>query len=336
MPMKYLLAALMVFVVITVVAGGLWMDYRCTIDAPLGNRETVYFEIGKGQSLSAITQALQARGLIEKPYWFRLLALAEKAQTRLKYGEYEIPANTTPRQLLTMFATGKVRHYSLTFVEGWNFRQIVEALSRQADLTHHIDGKSPAEVMGLIDAPGEDAEGRFFPDTYFYTKGTSDLELLRRAYRKMQAVLAEEWQGRAEGLSLHAPYEALILASIVEKETGVVDERSRIAGVFNRRLAKGMPLQTDPTVIYGMGVAYAGNIGAEDLLRDTPYNTYVHPGLPPTPIAMPGLQAIHAALHPDMGESLYFVARGDGTHVFSNTLAEHNKAVDQYQKNRHE
>jgi len=332
--MKRWLAGMGVLVAFTV--GGLWADYRHAADAPLENHETVYFEIAKGQSLAAVAEALQARGVVAKPRWFRLLAWAENVSTRLKYGEYEIPAQTTPRQLLALFASGKVRHYSITFVEGWSFRQMAEALNRQAALTHHIEGKQPREIMGMIDAPGEDAEGRFYPDTYFFSRGTDDLELLKRAYRKMQAVLAEEWQGRAPGLPLRTPYEALILASIVEKETGLPEERPKIAGVFIRRLQKGMLLQTDPTVIYGMGEAYAGNIGKEDLLRESPFNTYAHAGLPPTPIAMPGVAALRAALHPEPGDSLYFVARGDGGHVFSNTLAEHNKAVDHYQINRHD
>jgi len=332
--MKRLLAFAVLAVLL--VMGGLWLDYRHTIDSPLGNRETVYFEITKGQSLPAIAEALQARGLTGRPRWFRLLAWAEKASNRLKYGEYEIPPQTTPRQLLALFASGKVRHFSVTFVEGWGFRQMAEALDRQAGLGHQIEGKSPREIMGMIDAPGEDAEGRFFPDTYFFTRGTDDLELLKRAYRKMQTVLAEEWRGRVPDSPLRNPYEALTLASIVEKESALAEERPRIAGVFSRRLAKGMPLQTDPTVIYGMGESYAGNIRKEDLLRDTPFNTYLHTGLPPTPISMPGIEALRAALHPERGDSLYFVARGSGGHVFSKTLAEHNKAVDQFQKNRHD
>lgn len=318
------------------VLAGLWLDYRHTVDSPLANRETVYFEIAKGQSLPSIAESLRSKGLTGRPRWFRLLAWADGSQGRLKYGEYEIPPQTTPRQLLALFASGKVRHYSLTFVEGWTFRQMVEALNRQAALAHRIEGKTPREIMGLIDAPGEDAEGRFYPDTYFFSRGTEDVELLRRAYRKMQAVLAQEWQGRAQGLPLRSPYEALILASIVEKETSLAEERPRIAGVFSRRLQRGMLLQTDPAVIYGMGEAYAGDIRKEDLLRDSPFNTYVRAGLPPTPISMPGAAALRAALHPEPGDSLYFVARGDGGHVFSNSLAEHNKAVDQYQRNRHD
>lgn len=318
------------------VIGGLWLDYRLAIDSPMANRDTVYFEITKGQSLPAIAEALRERGLIDRSRWFRLLAWSEKTASRLKYGEYEIPPQTTPRQLLALFASGKVRHFSLTFVEGWSFRQMVEALNRQSALTHHIQGKPPREIMGMIDAPGEDAEGRFFPDTYFFARGTDDLELLRRAYRKMQVVLADEWRSKAQDSPLRSPYEALILASIVEKESALASERPRIAGVFSRRLLKAMPLQTDPTVIYGMGDAFAGNLRKEDLLRDMPFNTYLHTGLPPTPISMPGIESLRAALHPEQGDTLYFVARGGGAHVFSKTLAEHNKAVDQFQKNRHD
>ncbi len=325
-----------VAVSLAILGGGLWSDYRRSMDSPLKNAETVYFEITKGQSLKHIAEDLQARGWLDRPYWFRLMAWAEHAAKQIKFGEYEIPVNTTPRQLLGLFVSGKVRHYSLTFVEGWTFKQMVDALSRQPILVHQLDGKSPDEIMGMIGATGEAAEGRFYPDTYFFTKGIADLELLRQAYRKMQKVLADEWQSKAQGLPLHNPYEALILASIVEKETGLAEERNKIAGVFSRRLAKGMLLQTDPTVIYGMGDAYQGNIRKEDLLRDTPFNTYTRRGLPPTPIAMPGIDAIHATLHPDSGDSLYFVARGGGAHVFSSTLAEHNKAVNEFQRHHHE
>ncbi len=316
--------------------GGLWTDYHMSMDSPLKNQETAYFEITKGQSLKAIADGLQGKGLLARPFWFRLMAWAGNASKRMKFGEYEIPVQTTPRQLLGLFTSGKVRHYGLTFIEGWTFKQMVEAMNREPGIVHQTEGKSPVEIMGLMDSPGEQAEGRFYPDTYFFSKGTADIEILKRSYRKMQTVLADEWQAKAQGLPLHNPYEALILASIVEKESALAEERNKIAGVFSRRLAKGMLLQTDPSVIYGMGEAYTGNIRKEDLHRDTPFNTYVHTGLPPTPISMPGIGAIRASLHPDSGASLYFVARGDGGHVFSNTLAEHNKAVDQFQKNRHE
>lgn len=333
--MKKSLPVVSIFLV-SLLIGALWADYLNFVESPLENKDPAYFEISKGQTLPEIAESLRARGLIDRPRWFRLLAWQDNLSTRLKFGEYEIPPQTTPRQLLALFASGKVRHYSITFVEGWTFRQMADALNRQPALAHRIEGKSPGEVMGMIDAPGEDAEGRFFPDTYFFSRGAEDLEILKRAYRKMQVVLAEEWLGRGEGIAVRNPYEALILASIVEKETSLPDERFRISGVFNRRLAKGIWLQTDPTVIYGMGEAFQGNLRKEDLLHDTPFNTYAHPGLPPTPIAMPGSDALHAALHPDSSGCLYFVARGDGGHVFSNTLAEHNKAVEQYQKNRHD
>ena len=316
--------------------GWLWMDYRDTVDSSLGNTETVYFEIFKGQGLAAIAASLKQQGVIQKPYWFRVLAYAERSATKLKYGEYEIPPHTTMRQLLARFVSGKVRQHTVTFIEGWRFQQVLAALSQHPALAHRVAGKSVDEIMNLLGAPGEQPEGRFYPDTYFFTKGTEDLELLKRAYRKMKTALEQEWQGRADGLPLASPYEALVLASIVEKETARADERPLIAGVFSRRLAQGMLLQTDPTVIYGMGEGFKGDIRKEDLVRDTPYNTYVHAGLPPTPIAMPGVASIRAVLHPDTGASLYFVARGDGSHVFSNTLDEHQQAVEQFQMNHHD
>lgn len=319
----------------SLLGGWFWMDYRAAVDAPLGHETTLYFEIGRGQNLAQVAAALRDRGIFRKTHWLRVLAWQENAALRLKYGEYEIPPSVTPRQLLQMFVQGKVRQYGMAFIEGWRFRDMLEAMGHQAALTRELDGKTPEEIMGALEAPNEHPEGRFFPDTYFYAKGVADRELLSRAYRKMQVVLAEEWAERARDLPLKSPYEALILASIVEKETARPEERAQIAGVFLRRLAKGMPLQTDPTVIYGMGAAYRGNIRKEDLERDTPYNTYKRAGLPPTPIAMPGAASLHAAMHPETGDSLYFVAKGDGSHVFSSNLADHNKAVAQYQLKRH-
>lgn len=319
-----------------VILAGAMADYYACVDWPMHNSESTPLEVSKGQSLKSVAELLRGKGLIDKPYWVRYLAWMEKSSTRLKYGEYDIPPGTTPRQALALFSSGKVRHYSLKFVEGWNFNQLVDALSHQAALACAVGDRQPTEIMAQLGVQGENPEGRFYPDTYFFVKGDSDLEVLKRAYHKMQTVLADEWQGREPGLPLRSPYEALILASIVEKETGQADERPQIAGVFVRRLASGMLLQTDPTVIYGMGAAYVGNIRKDDLLRDTPYNTYTRSGLPPTPICMPGAAAIHAAVHPAPGTSLYFVARGDGSHVFSTTLAEHNKAVEFYQKKNHD
>jgi UPF0755 protein len=316
--------------------GWLWMDYRAALDRPLGLESPAYFEIAKGDSLARITARLKAQGIVSSPVWFRFRAYLDGSARHLKYGEYEIPPGTTLRELLALFVSGKVRQYPITLVEGWTFRQILSALDQSPPLKKLATGKSPQEIMQIIGAPDEHPEGRFYPDTYFVTKGTSDIEVLKRAYRKMQGVLNEEWANRAEGTTYGTPYESLIVASIVEKETARSDERPLIAGVFTRRLAKGMLLQTDPTIIYGLGDSFTGNIRKEDLLKDTPYNTYVRSGLPPTPIANPGRDSIRAALHPAAGESLYFVARGDGTHVFSDSLEEHRRAVEQFQMRRHD
>ena len=316
----------------SLLAGWLWMDYREAVDTPLGLPAAAIFEIGKGDGLVAITRNLEARGIIAHPLWFEVLVYTGGAHKRLKYGEYEIPPDATPRSLLDMFVAGRVIQHPITVVEGWTFSEMLASLDGNPVLAHQVAGKPAGELMALLGAPGQPPEGRFFPDTYFVTKGTADIEVLKRAYGKMRAVLEKEWRERAGQVPFGSSYEALILASIVEKETARPEERPEVAGVFVRRLGKGMKLQTDPTVIYGMGAAFAGNIRRDDLLRDTPYNTYTRPGLPPTPIALPGLSSIHAALHPNNGASLYFVARGDGTHVFSATLEEHRRAVEQFQK----
>jgi UPF0755 protein len=219
-------------------------------------------------------------------------------------------------------------------VEGWTFRQLLSALRRHEAVRDTLDGLSDEAIMARLGYPGKHPEGRFLPETYQFPRGTSDLEFLRRAYDGMQRALAAAWQGRAEDLPLDSPHEALVLASIVEKETGLASERARIAGVFVRRLRRGMRLQTDPTVIYGLGEAFDGNLRRRDLAADTPYNTYTRAGLPPTPICLPGKAAIEAVMHPAHGTSLYFVARGDGSHQFSDTLEAHNRAVQKYQLNR--
>jgi UPF0755 protein len=224
-----------------------------------------------------------------------------------------------------------VVQYPLTLVEGWTFRQVMEALQADERLEHLIEDPSAEAVMARLGRRGVHPEGRFFPDTYHFTRGSSDLDILKRAHAAMERVLAEEWEARADGLPIESPDEALILASIIEKETGLASERAEIAGVFVRRLRLGMRLQTDPTVIYGLGDDFDGNLRRADLRNDHPYNTYVHAGLPPTPIALPGREAIRAALNPADGETLYFVARGDGSHAFSVTLEEHNRAVRKYQ-----
>lgn len=267
---------------------GLWVDYRETLDRPLGIKETAYFEIAKGEGLSHIADRLKAQGIVTKPLWFKVLAYREGVHTRLRYGEYAIPPNTTLRGLLAMFVAGKVRQHPVALVEGWTFQDLLAALGRHPALVGTTVGKSPEEIMALLGAPGQSPEGRFFPDTYFVTKGTTDLELLRRAHERMRAVLEREWQERAPSVPFASADQALILASIVEKETARPEERPAVAGVLVRRLAKGMRLQTDPTVIYGLGADF-GNLRKSDLKRDTPTTPTPGPVYRPPPSPCPGL-----------------------------------------------
>ena len=249
---------------------------------------------------------------------------------KMKTGEYRLTSKLTTKEFFDHIFSGKVLQYSLAVIEGWSFQQLLDAVNNHPKLMHTISNVAKENIMQKLGLKGH-YEGQFLPDTYHFPNQLSDVEFLKRAYNSMQRVLETEWENRAVGLIYKTPYEALIMASIVEKETGLASERQQIAGVFLRRLAKRMRLQTDPTVIYGMGDKYKGNLRKKDLLRDTPYNTYRRRGLPPTPIALPGRDAIHAALHPAKGNALYFVARGDGSHQFSDTLQEHNRAVIKYQ-----
>jgi UPF0755 protein len=236
--------------------------------------------------------------------------------------------------MLALWRRGEVVQYNLTLVEGWSFRQVREALVRESKLDLTLSELDDEQLMARLGQPGVNPEGRFFPDTYRFVRGMTDLDLLKQAYARLELVLAEEWAARADELPYKEPYDALIMASMIEKETGVSEERGAIAGVFIRRLRIGMRLQTDPTVIYGLGERYKGRLTRAHLREVTPYNTYQIDGMPPTPIALVGREAIHAALHPVAGRSLYFVARGDGSHVFSNSLEAHNRAVREYQLNR--
>ncbi|RYU63170.1 endolytic transglycosylase MltG [Methylolobus aquaticus] len=298
--------------------------------------ETI-FEIRKGESVRGVARRLRAEGISEWPKWLVFQAYWKGVARNLKYGEYVIPPHVSIEQLLALLASGKTRRHSITFVEGWTFDQILNAVQAHPALEHALAGRGRDELLAAIGLAGEHPEGRFFPDTYLFAKGYRDTELLRRANEKMASVLETEWRQRQDGLPYATPTEALTLASIVEKETSIDAERPRVAGVFVRRLRRGMRLQADPTVIYGMGAAYRGDITRQALLSDTPYNTYTRAGLPPTPIAMPGLASLQAALHPDAGDSLYFVAAGNGSHVFSSTLAEHQRAVAAFlKKQRHD
>lgn len=330
-------AVTLLLLIVMLAAAGywLWHDYQRFRSAPLQiSGPGVNYQVKPGTSLIEVANDLSEKGILRQPFYLRALALDMGVSNKIKAGEYLIPAKTTPEKLLDQLVRGKVLEYSLTLIEGWTFKQALAAVRSHPMIVQTLTSLSTDQIMERLGYAGVYPEGRFFPDTYLFPRGTTDTGVLKRAYQRMERVLAEEWQGRTEGLPIKTPYEALILASIVEKETGVADERTQVAGVFTRRLQKGMLLQTDPTVIYGMGETYDGNIRRKDLRADTPYNTYVHPGLTPTPIALPGREAIHAALHPAEGDALYFVATGQGGHYFSATLKEHNQAVQKYQINR--
>ena len=319
------------------IAAGAWLvhDYRRFAATPLAlgtSAQTI--EIARGTSLRGIVDQLRAQHFTPAPYlYWRVLATGMGVSNRLHAGEYALAPGTTPRALLDRMASGKVVQHLFTIVDGWSFAELRAALNAAPKLRHLTRGMSDAAIARAvgIESPTPDPEGWFLPESYAYVLGDDDLALLQRAHAAMVRTLDTLWAARAPDLPLKTPYDALIMASLVEKETAQPDERPRIAGVFERRLQIGMRLQTDPAVIYGMGSAYHGNITKRDLETDTPYNTYTHGGLPPTPIAMPGKPAIEAVLHPAAGKSLYFVARGDGTHVFSDTLEEQNRAVAIYQ-----
>ncbi len=291
-------------------------------------------EIKSGDSIQKIVVKLHQQKIPVNSFWFKWLAYQRNLTDKLKVGVYELKTGSTLSDILTVLTTGKVRRYMITFPEGWTFKQMRSRLAQHPDIKHTLEGVDDQMIMSRLDSDYSHPEGLFFPDTYFFAQQESDFSVLKKAYHKMQRVLVEEWRQRQTGLPLTDAYQGLILASIVEKEAALAKERPLIAGVFIQRLKLGMLLQTDPTVIYGMGTQYHGNIHSKDLHTFTPYNTYIIKGLPPTPIAMPGRAAIHAALHPEDTDKLYFVARGDGSHVFSSTLTAHHSAVNTFQRHR--
>ncbi|MDX1694056.1 MAG: endolytic transglycosylase MltG [Ketobacteraceae bacterium] len=305
---------------------------------PLPLENPVVLEVAKGDSIYHVARELKQRGLLEGVRLFAYYARYMDMATRIKAGEYQLQPGVSLHQLLEQLVEGDVIQYSVTLVEGHTTREYLARLAAEDKLIRSDELaemlSDPGLLMAALGKPDVHPEGQFFPDTYFFVKGATALDILERAHERMVSVLQEEWENKGKDLPYESPYEALIMASIIEKETGVESERPDIAGVFVRRLQKRMRLQTDPTVIYGLGDAYQGNITRRHLKQKTPYNTYVIAGLPPTPIANPGREAIHAALHPAEGKTLYFVARGDGSHVFSETLEEHNRAVRQYQLKR--
>jgi len=329
--MKRLLVAVVVMALLAGAAAALafrhWLAQPLAIgDAP------VEIEIPRGQPLGVTARELAQRGWLDHPRLLMAYARLTGSDARVRAGEYRIEPGTTPAGLLRQFASGAVLRHAITIVEGWNFRDLRRAIEREGRLGQTLRGREEAEVMRLLGEPGQHPEGLFFPDTYLFDKGTSDLEILRQARARMQSELSAAWDDRADDLPIATPYEALILASIIEKETALAEERARIGGVFVERLRLGMRLQTDPTVIYGIGAKFDGNLRRSDLERDGPYNTYVRAGMPPTPIALPGAGALRAAVRPDERGELYFVATGlgDGSDKFSKTHAEHERAVTEY------
>lgn len=323
--------------VVAIAVGGLWAysEYVNVTERPLtlpDGSEPVMLDVQPGTSFAALTRELHRRGMISQPRVLAWYAQHKGLASKIKAGQYRIEAGLTAADLLDKLVRGDVVLHSLTLIEGWSFKQMMGAVRASEHLRQTLGEATPEEIMNKVGADGVHPEGRFLPDTYKFGAGTTDVEFLARAYGAMRALLDKEWPKRDTASPLKTADEALTLASIVEKETGRADEREQVAGVFARRLAKGMKLQTDPTVIYALGDAYDGNIRKRDLSFDSPYNTYVYPGLPPTPIAMPGAAAVRAALHPAPGNALYFVATGDGAggHEFTATYAEHQKAVRRY------
>lgn len=322
-------------VLVLLVAAGLafaaaawWLDRPLALATP-----TVRATVAQGASARDIARAWVDAG-VQTPAWMLAQWFRWSGESRrIKAGVYRVDAGVTPRTLLEKLLEGAESLGVVRFTEGWTFRQVRAALSQAEDLKPTTANLSEAELMAALGAPaGQSPEGRFFPDTYHYQRGSTDLALLKEAYRTMQRQLEEAWAQRAADTPLKSPDEALTLASIVEKETGRPDDRGKIAGVFNNRLRIRMPLQTDPTVIYGLGESFDGNLRRKDLQNDGPYNTYTRPGLPPTPIAMPGKAALQAATRPEATKALYFVARGDGSSEFSSNLNDHNRAVNRFQR----
>ena len=343
---KRLLVVFLLLLIIAVAAASWgYRDYQNFLSTPLTlPQQGLAFTIEPGTAVKTVAKQLEQQGVLNEPragvirpsLYLQLYARLSKQATQIKAGDYRLLAPMTPVELLATFVEGKVIQFSLTIPEGWTFRQMMQAVLSHEHIEKTLQGLDDMAIMTKLGYPDQHPEGRFFPNTYHFPAATTDVEFLKRAYQTMQEQLQKAWQQRADNLPLNSAYEALIMASIIEKETGLASERGQISGVFNRRLQKGMRLQTDPTVIYGMGESFDGNIRRRDLRQDTPYNTYTRDGLPPTPIALPGRAALQAAVNPEPGETLFFVAKGDGSgaHVFSKTLREHNRAVRTYQLKR--
>jgi UPF0755 protein len=329
--------AIVLMLVLLGAAGLLARDAWRLLNEPLAIPKGHLVELPRGGSLGPLLREWQAAGILtsdrQRLYLSAYARLTGQARN-LKAGEYELGPGMRPLDLTALLVSGRVVLHELSLIEGWRFADVLALVERHDALRHTLPAGDTGAVMRALGHADLHPEGRFYPDTYRFGRGTTDVAFLQRAFDAMATVLAEEWATRADGLPYRSPDDALTMASIVERETGAIAERPEIAGVFVRRLQLGMRLQTDPTVIYGLGAAFDGNLRKRDLLADTPYNTYTRGGLPPTPICLPGRAALHAALHPAPGKTLYFVSRGDGSHQFSETIRDHAAAVRQYQLKR--
>ena len=327
---QYTLVAV-VALMIALGALGAWQWVYAWADRPGPLPEPVVVEIEPGTGLGRVAQDLERLRVVENAALFAVFARLQDVAESVRAGEYRFAPAATPNAVLRQLVEGDVTVYRLRILEGWSVSDLMAAVGKAPALEATLAGVELGRLLTHLDLGEDHPEGQFFPDTYHYRRGATDAEILRVAYRKMQSVMEVEWNGRAPDLPYGNPSEALILASLVEKETGLPEDRARVAGVFVRRLQRGMRLQADPSVIYGLGEKFDGNLTRADLNRDSPYNTYKRAGLPPTPIALPGSAAIHAALHPADEEAMYFVARGDGSSEFSATLAKHVQAVRRFQ-----
>jgi len=326
----------LVVILASFMCGWLWISYDHSVNRSYISEEmgSVVISIERGQSLNQIVTTLEKQHVVEAK-WFKWLVRVEGAGNKIQAGEYEFSPGLTPKQILAYLIKGRVNQYAITIIEGQTFKEILQELNNHPAIKQTLDANAAMEKhLQQLKVTEKNLEGLLMPETYFFTRGTEDKKLVLRAYRAMQAYVNTQWLKKDKDLRLKSVYEVLILASIVEKETGAADERKKIAGLFLRRLDIGMRLQTDPTVIYGMGERFKGDIRFRDLRKDTPYNTYTRFGLPPTPIAMPSKASIDAVLHPEATKSLYFVSKGNGRHVFSETLVQHNNAVNKYQRGK--
>lgn len=310
------------------------MQYHRFLNTPLSKTQVIHYVFKPGSSMHRLVDDLQAQGFLKRPRYFYLLAYSKGATNKLKTGEYLFDPGTTPYQLLNQMLTGNVILHRFTLVEGWTFQQLIMALQSLPYVKHTLACISSTQVLANIGLAPQNPEGLFFAATYYFSLGAKDSDLLKRAHQLLEKKLNQAWLKRASHLPYKTAYQALIAASLVEKETAIPKERSMIAGVISRRLQKEMPLQIDASIIYGLGKHYTGKLTVDDLRKDTPYNTYMRRGLPPTPIAMPSFASLEATLHPDDSQNLYYVAKGDGSHQFSNNLAQHNSAVQVYQIDR--